>query len=445
MNKKAIAACAAALGLVFAAESSSAFTLYSEGKSAAFIADGYTEDLKQLNNDLYEAIKSYSTAPAEVSEESEAEDSTDVESSEALPEEEKPDTATPYTGLIDLTQEYHSKAAESGIELAGKLMDYDICLKKLKILIGRYDVRKENAERLAKLALTGECDSKEASDAKDEADSYYFDIKSLLFDISVLKTEIENITGETLRDDFDFNRVYMITDALKITDAGLNGLTQFGSLYVPEGVKLPELEEVDCSSQLNDAVQLYYALGAALREYISAAAAEKEGKNDLMLSQTTSEELRKLTEAKEDCFLAAAQAKADLSKALIALDNTSGNALTGAVMSSEEATVLNWTIPESVYGRGIWLAFRTSGGAALCPVSYPAGTYPIDEDDESKYTYTLKYDGKEIGRAACGAVCYIPGIEYKDGFNYAEINFFRDGILVGEYKVNIFTPYGKFE
>lgn len=445
MNKKAIAVCAAAFVFIFAAESSSAFTLYSEGKSAAFIAENYTEDLRQLNTGLYEAVKVYSTAPEEAPEATASEDSSDAESSAPQPEAEKPDTAGLYTGLLDLTQEYHLKTSEAGKELAGKLMDYDICLKKLKILISRYDARKENAERLSRLALTGECDSKEASDAKDEADSFYFDIKALLFDISVLKADIEGITGETLSDDFNFNSVYLITDALKIDDAGLNGLTQFGSLYVPEGVELPEYTAVDCTSQISDAVQLYYALGAALREYISAAAAEKEGKSDLMLGQTTAEELRTLTETREDCFLAAAQAKADLSKALIALDDISGNALTGAIISGEEANVLSGTLPEDVHGRGMWLAFRTSEGAVLCPVSYPAGTYPIDEEDESRYTYTLKYNGEKIGSAVCGAACHISGIEYKDGLNYAEIYFYRDGVFVGKYQVNIFTPYGKFE
>lgn len=447
MNRKAIAAIAAAVALFSVMGSASAYTLYSEGRNALYISGSYTDELRRLNEEMDRAVQDYPPKPEDETDKkektSEAGGTSEAGSTgEAVPEE-APDMAAVYTGLLGLTQEYHSETAKTGRELAFKLMDYDVCLKKLKILVGRYEVRKENAEKLAGMALTGECDAKTASAAKTEAESVYFDIKALLFDISVLKADIEEITGETLKDDFNFNGVYLITDALKIDAAVLTDWSQLTTIYFPEGMERAEFEVQDTSSQLSAAVQAYYALGSAMREYIAAEAAEKAGEKGLMLGQTTADELRMLTEASEDCFLAAAQAKAELSKALYELDAASGEGLTHGAISAEEVSVLSGTL-DSESGTGLWLTVRTSEGAALRPLSYPRGTCPVDEEDDASYTYTVKYNGRKLGGTYCGNACKIPDITYKDGLNYAEVYFYRNKILVGSYRVNIFTPYGKF-
>ena len=457
MNKKIISAAAAAVVFFSAAASSYAYTLYSEGMGAVSISAAYTPDLIRLNGELYEAVRTYSLTPPETAEQPEiavtgsdegtgsAEAGSSEEHADSREAEEAPDAAAIYTELITLAQEYHSETGKNGRVLAGKLMDYDVLLKKLNILIGRYDSRRENAEKLEKLALTGECDAKTAQSARDEAESLYYEIKALLFDISVLKSDIETITGEPIKDDFDFNSVYLITDALKLDPEAFVDRSQLGTLYAPEGAALAEYEAADCTSPLNTAVQAYYSLGTAMREYISAAAAEKEGRNSVLLGELTQEDLLKLTEAREDCFLAAAEAKAEFSKTLLALDEASGRAVSGTVISGQEAGILSETLPENARGVGMWLVLRTSGGTEFLPVSYPTGTYPIDEDDTARYSYKVTYDGSEIGSAVCGNFCTVSGIPYRDGLNNAQVDFFRNGVSVGTYRVNIFTPYGEFE
>ncbi|MGN1341302.1 MAG: hypothetical protein ACI4WS_13500 [Oscillospiraceae bacterium] len=487
MNKKMMVAAAAAAVFFSAAGSSSAYTLYSEGKSAEALSGSYFRELQGLNYELNEAVKNYTTTPPETTETQpeqtveatggaagsaeaqpgspqegapEAAGSAEAQpeppqeeapeaagSAEAQPEppqEEPPDAAALYTELIGLAQEYHSQTAKTGTELAGRLMDYDLALKKLKILISRYDNRKEYAQELEKLALTGECDAKTAQAAKDEADSRFYDVKALMFDISVMKSDIEGMTGEPLKDDFDFNSVYLITDALKLDGEALRDRSQLGTLYTPEGAEVPELEETDCSPMLNDSVQAYYSLGSALREYLSAVSAEKEGESLLKLGELTADELQKLTEDREDKFLTAVEAKGGLSKALLALDEALGKAVSGRIISPQEKNVLCGTLTDDDRGTGMWIVFRTIGGTELCPVSYPGGTYPIDEDDDAYYSYTIAYDGQEIGTAVVGASCRVSDIVYRDGVNYAEVTFYRSGVRVGTYWLNIFTPYGEF-
>lgn len=452
MNKRIISAVSAAVVFFSAAASACAYTLYSEGKCAASVSEGYTPELTRLNSELYEAVKTYSLTSSETAEQSEAipqcsaeETGSSEEQSEPQPPEEASDTAAIYTELLAIAQQYHDETAKTGRELAGKLMDYDVALKRLKILIGRYESRRDNAEKLERLVLTGESDTKTAQSARDEADDIYFDIKALLFDISVMKSDIESITGETLKDDFDFNGVYLITDALKLNCEAFTDLSQLGSLYVPEGIEPSKYEASDCTAPLNASVQAYYALGAAMRDYVTAAAAEKEGESGLLLDEMTPDELQKLTEAREDCFLAAAEAKVEFSKALLALDEASGRSVSGTLISGQEADVLSSTLPESVQGTGMWLVLRTSGGIGFLPVSSPEGTYPINEEDTALYSYTLSYNGQKIGSAGCGSICQMTGFSYKDGVNHAEAEFFRNGVSVGTYRVYIFTPYGRFE
>ena len=457
MNRKIISAAVAAVVFFSAASGSYAYMLYSEGMSAVGISSEYTPDLILLNSELNEAVRTYSLTPPETTEQpgiavtgtnevtGSAEAGNPEEQVDSAGTEEAKDAATIYTELIKLAQEYHTETGKNGRELAGKLMDYDVLLKKLNILLGRYEYRLDNAEKLEKLALTGECDAKTAQGARDEADSLYYEIKALLFDISVLKADIEAVTGEPLKDDFDFNSVYLITDALKLDPESFVDRSQLGTLYVPVGAALEEYEAADCTSPLNTAVQAYYSLGTAMREYISAAAAEKEGRNSVLLGELTRDELRILTEAVEDCFLVAAQAKAEFSKALLALDEASGRAVSGTVISGQEAGILSETVSENARGVGMWLVLRTSGGTEFLPISYPTGTYPIDEDDKARYSYKITYDDSEIGSAVCGNSCAVSEIPYRDGLNKAQVEFFRNGVSVGIYRVNIFTPYGEFE
>ena len=409
--------------------SANAYTLYSESKSATYAAGDYTDELTSLNRSLNEAIEQYTLNSDE---------------SSVPPEDDAPDTAGIYDELLALAQEYHLAVQQNGIELSCKLMDYDVMLKKLRTALTRYDRRSALVRELELIVRTGDASPKELSDAKDMADAVYYEIKSILFEISTMKAEIEEITGETLKDTFDFESVYLITNAAAVSSNTLSGDEALGTIYVPVGAEGAELPKQDHTAELNGAVQAYYDLGGRLRELITAAAQEKEAGEQYLLGQLSAEGLLAVTEMREDKFLAAAEAKAELSKALLALDVSSGRGVTEDYgISDGEVTALKQTIGGR-RGVGLWLVKQTKSGAALCPVSYPTDTLPKNENDQNRYTYSVYYNGKLIGSADCGTSCVLKSIEYKDGENTAVVGFYRNGSLTKRMTISIFTPYGEF-
>lgn len=408
--KRHIAIFITAILLCFVAVSSAgAYSLYSEGKSAAALTD-YPGQLSSLNRDLGAAV---------------GDDTTDAVSA--------------YEKLLSLAQEYHLKVREDGAALSYKLMDYDILLKRLKIAITRYDRMLTRVSELELLAKTGGVTQSELSAANEEVSSIYFNIQSILFDISALKSEIEGIIGERLRDTFDFNSIYLITDALSL--GTLNDNVTLGTICVPNGAQAAILPERDYTADLNNAISAYYDLGAALRELISAAAEVKSAEEQRRLGTITAAELNTFIERREDRFLEAAAAKANLSKALLALDISSGGGLVSGT-SFGEAAVLGRTVTSS--GTGLWIVKRTRNGAALSPVSYPSGTAPANENDSNRYTYSVFYNGRQIGSAMCGSDCALSQISYTNGVNTASVEFYRNGTLVNRLNIDIFTPYGVF-
>lgn len=430
MKLKYIAAVSAAAMLCLgAAQAVTAYTLYSEGKAAASITD-YTEELTSFNRSLTDAIAQY-TPNAD----------TQADGSE---QEEKPDTAAIYGELLTLSQEYHLAVRQQGVRLSSMLIDYDILLKRLRIALTRYERRTAQVNEMEILAKTGGVTQGELSAARDEAESAYYDIRSILSEISVLKTEIESITGETLKDSFDFDSVYLITDALTLSLDTFSDNVTLSTIYVPEGAESAALAERDPSAELNSAVQAYYQLGSAMRELITAASQLKDAEEKQRLGQLSAEELLTFTELREDKFLLAAQAKADLSKALLALDVSSGGSLTANYgISTEEISSLRQTI-SGTKGTGLWLVKLTKSGTAFCPVSYPNGTVPTSAGDSNRYTYSVYYGGKLIGNAESGSSCYLKSIAYRDGVNTAQVEFYVNGALISSWDISIFTPYGDF-
>lgn len=422
-------AIAAGIVVCFAiAVNSSAYTLYTREKAAAMINEQNSYKLSEINS-LFEAVLEQTKSP----ETSELERPEDFELAEL------------YTKRIELSQEYQAEIERSSRCLAEKLIDYDVALKKLRVLVSRYESKLENAKILETSIKTGECDEKTLSNAKNETNGIYLKICSLIFDISVIKSEIENITGETLKDDFDFDSVYFITDALMIKVAQSGYQPKFRTICQPARSEFAEYEAHDSSAEFASAVQAYYKLGETIREYLSAAADIKRGESSYRLGQISQSELAALAEAKEDKFLAAAQAKADFSKALFTLDENTGRGLTfDCGISSEEIEALRGTLTESRSGTGLWFCICSANGTMFCAASLPAGTYRSNENDTALYKYVVRYGETIIGSAPTGEQCMLSEISYEDGNNYAEVAFYQNDAEVGVYKLDIFAPYGGF-
>ncbi len=426
---------------VFTSVHCGAYTLYARGRAAAALEERYSAKLSEINSRFEEVLEQHELP--------ECSDSELPQASETEDSELEPPGNTALTELyaerIAITQAYRTELGKNGRELAEKLIDYDVALKKLRVQVCRYKSRREKAAALEILVRTGECDEKTFAAAKDEADGIYLGIRSLMFEISVMKSEIEKITGETLKDSFDFDSVYLIADVLAGSFSGLGDRSRVGSICQPDGSESEEYESPDSSAEFSSAVQAYYKLGEALREYLSAAAEVKAGERERRLGRLSEQELTELTEVKEDSFLAAAQAKADFSKALFALDESTGWGLTFSYgISGEEVTSLCGTLTKSRQGTGLWFTLRGEKETIFCMAALPAGTYRSDEDDTAIYKYTVRYGKKTIGSAFTGAPCVISEIPYESGENYAEVTFYRNDVKAGEYRLDIFAPYGGF-
>lgn len=410
-----------------------AYTLYARGRAAAALDERYSEKLSEVNSEFEEVLEQPEMPQVSESEDSEAEPSGNTALAEL------------YAERLAITQAYRAELGKNGRELAEKLIDYDVALKNLRVQVSRYESRRRKAAALEILVRTGECDEKTFAAAKDEADGIYLGIRSLMFEISVMKSEIEKMTGETLKDSFDFDSVYLIADILSGNLSDLGDRSRVGSICQPAGAETGKYEASDSSAEFASAVQAYYKLGEALREYLSAAAEVKAGERDRQLGRLSEQELTELTEAKEDTFLAAAQAKADFSKALFALDESAGWGLTfGFGVSGEEITSLCGTLTKSRRGTGLWFTVRGEQGSIFCTAALPAGAYRSDEDDTAIYRYTVRYGKKVIGTALTGAPCVLSEIPYENGKNYAEVTFYRNDVRVGVYRLDIFAPYGGF-
>ena len=426
MKKCIVILISAILFCSVAASTAGAYSLYSDGKAAVALTD-YPERLSELNLKLSEAL----TSSVESNE-------SDENDENAAANEASPDTAATYTELLALVQEYHLAVRVNGVDLSYKLMDYDVLLKRLKIALGRYDRRLARVSELELLAKTGAVSQADLAAANDEASTVYYDIRTILFEISTLKSEIESITGERLRDTFDFESVYFITDALKL--GTLSDNVTLSTICVPNGAEGAVFPKRDNSADLNSAVGAYNNLGAAIRALASAEAEVKNAKEQRRLGQLTAAEYNAVFEQREDRYLEAAAAKAAFSKALLALDISSGGGLVSGV-SSGEASVLRQTVANS--GEGLWLVKCTKTGVALSPVQYPDKTLSADTND-TDYTYTVSYNGTQIGSAVCGNDCKLAAVNYVEGVDTATVEFRRNGTLIKSFEIGVFNPYGVF-
>ncbi|MGN0650201.1 MAG: hypothetical protein ACI4KM_07175 [Oscillospiraceae bacterium] len=482
--KKRIAGILAVIAIIAAAAEASAYTLYSQNSAAKIAAQSITEELADINAQIAAAEKSYSPnadikylaeqeakqnepAPAESEQaesaptepapaeseptESALTESAPVEESEHIAEEsplgfDMKEFAGLYEKRLELSQQLMDDTAAQTNELIKMLMEYDISLKKLTLSNERYNRLKANAEKLYAEFRTGGCAYSDYEALEKETEKMYYNIKEQIFGIGVLKGEIEALTGETLTDSFDFDSIYLITDALALENGKLADMSQLSSIADPvltEEKEAEEQEAPDYSGEINSAVKAYYKLGTALRTYIEACEAYKIGCSDLKLERITAEQLLELQTTKEDEYLNVCAAKAEYTSALLDLDAAAGTALTYRYgMSGGLIGECRKVCDEESKGKGLWKVIECDGKRYFSVASYPM---LLDEYEDDYYGYyTVEYNGKQIGKANIGASCRLSAVKYKDGKNTARVTFYEANGRVYSYTVSVFAPFGGF-
>lgn len=423
MKKRFIAAI---LLLSLFSGSASAYDGYCENAAAKYVGSDYTLKLKDISERFDSTLK-------EPSPDTDGEDEAADSASEL---------AELYSQRIALFNEFSTQIDRQETSLAAALIDYDVLLKRLKQRLTDYGKYRSESEALSKLYQTGGCELSDVESKEKAADEAYIELKALLAEISALSSEVERLTGEPLPSDFDFDCAYFITDALKLDPDGLSGVLGAASLCVPEGAEEAEYDAPDITPQYNSAVECYYALGTALRAYISAVEQVKQGEEDFRLGMISSEVLAALIEARDSTYIAVTQAKANYSKVLTALDAACGGALTAELgVSDERAAAYRSAVSDMRKGEGLWLVGKTADGTFFSPVILPSGIYFGGNDAGS---YSVSYNGVQTGNSPIGQACAVSAAEYSDGCEYAEIVFYKNGAKAGSYYADVFSPYGEF-
>lgn len=408
MKKRVIAA--ALLLSLAAGINAAAYSGYCDSRAAVSLRSSYVAKLKVVGTEFDKAL---------------AEQEAETQLSEL------------YSERLALFNEFSAEVDALEYELAPKLIDYDMLLKRLKLLYEEYRELKAGSEKCAALFRVGGCGLSEVEACAKDTESKYFEIEALLFEISALKAEIEAATGQRLTSDFDFSRAYLITDAVSLDPKALSGAVAGVTLCIPEGAERTAFETADITEQYNNAVKCYYALGSAMREYISAAESVKEGEAQLRLGALTADGYSALLKQKTSSYMTASQARADYAKALLQLDRASGGALTaGLGVSSGRAAAYGAAVSDSRSGSGLWVMANSAEGIVLTVAELPRGVSPEEGDS---LTYTVHYNGRKISGGAA-----IPPQAYAQGCDYAVVTFYINGVSAGAYRLDVFSPFGEF-
>lgn len=404
----------------------SAYDSYCENIVVKNVGDDYTAQLKEISDCFDSTLK-------ELSSDTEGDDEASDSASQL---------AELYSQRIELFNEFSVQIARQETSLAATLIDYDVLLKRLKLRLTEYGKYRSEAESRSKLYLMGGCELSDIESKEKAADEAYIEIKAMLAEISALKSEVEKMTGGPLPSDFDFDCAYFIIDVLKLDPDGLSGILGAASLCIPKGSEGAEYDAPDITSQYNSAVESYYALGTVLKAYISMVEQVKKGEENLRLGMISSEALAVLIEARDSAQIAVAQSKANYAKALMALDSACGGALTaGLGVSGERAAAYRSAISDMQRGDGLWLVGKTANGTVFSPVILPHG---ISFGGNDTGSYSISYNGVQIGSSPIGQACTVSTVEYADGCEYAEITFYKNGAKAGSCYIDVFSPYGEF-
>lgn len=200
--KRRISAAAAVTAALLLTAHSAAYGLFCSDVTAPAMQES-SADLAEISAKFENALNAPETEPG---------------TSEAETAESRSETAAElYAARMELYNIFCSEHSAMEYSLAEKLINYDLLLERLKAGSELYSELKETAAEMSGKYLVGECTKAERDEAEKLRDDKYYELQSLLFDISALKSEIEAQTGETLSSDFDFSSAYLITDALKLS------------------------------------------------------------------------------------------------------------------------------------------------------------------------------------------------------------------------------------
>lgn len=419
--------------------SADAYNNFCDGLTVSSVGDEYPAQLKNIGTQFDICLEKLQKGTSDS-----VENTSGGESTSEVTSEESSDSAQLlkdlYTQRIEIFDEYTLELTTAEYDTAEKLIDYDLLLKKLELLYDEYKVLKEQSQKSSELFKTGGCDKSTVDSDKKAVESKYFDIQAHLAEIYALKTEIEAVTGTTLTSDLNYEQAYLITDVIRLNPNSLTRITGGASLCIPQGVELKQPEVSDITPQYNAALKCYYALGAAMREYVAAEDNIRKCEFSLKMGEATAEQLKAATDEKTTKYMDACTAKAELAKSLIELDRASNGSLTylNSISYARAAAYIS-AVSDAKSGSGLWLVGRTPNGIIFMPTLLPMNVVP-DKDDI--VTYKLEYNGEKI--AVAGGFCFIQPQNYKENCNYAKITYYINGKMVGVYKVDVFSPYGEF-
>ncbi len=401
----------------------------------------YCENIAAVKADSVKAaeLKAAGELFGQLMQQTEQEPATAESGTAEAPAEPEITAAEVYSQRLELFSGFMSGLSQSEVQLAEKLTEHDLLLNKVKLAASRYSEVKDEAERLAEQYRTGGCDKASADEAEKQRSEKYYELQSLLFDVSALQTEISTATGEKLTADFDSSQAYLLTDILQISAEELSGFT-FGTICAADGAEI-STEAADVTAQYNAAVQGYYSLGEKLRAYVSAAEEYKKAQSGFKLGSVDKAQLDSKQSEFEDARLDALEGKAEYSALLLSLDSASGGILTRSQPASAGIVdTLRAALPESGAGKGLWLVRRKGGEVQLEVKSYP---FSFDAEKDS-VKIEISYGGKTLCSAPAGAVCSFAEPEYISGEDSAVLTAYKNGKTAGSWRIDVFSPFGGF-
>lgn len=397
--------------------SSAAYGQYCEDISARAAAGEYSGQLREISTQFVHAL--------------EQQDSTS--------EAEGADIPGLYSGRLEIFGKFADSVSSQEYSLECSLIDYDLLLKKLELYTDRYSALKATSEEKARMYLVGECTRQESEKAEKQRSDMYYEIQSLLFEISSLKSSIEEITGETLRSDFDFDSLYLITDALKLVPEELSVWGVSGSVCAADGAEFPEAEQ-DVTTEYNAAVKAYYSLGEALRTYVDAAGNYDRIADEFRCGAATESQLKSSRTAFEDARYEALVRKGEYAKTLMVLDEVSGGKLSGCTVGSGLTAALSESLPEELRGKGTWLVRRNGDEVRLYVVRLPFDYDPEKDSVEVQ----VRYSGVPLYSGILGGSLDFRSPAVVHGDSHAVVEFRKNGKSVGSYAIDIYSPFGEF-
>lgn len=418
--KKQLAALFLTVAVLSGAASDHTYALYAEGRTVVISSEDYPTQLAEKNSAILPLQDTY--AP-----------NTEADASEFV---------QMYTERLTLLTEYTDSILKKSAELKIRLIDYDVALKALRLQIERYKDICAVSFEAESLYRLGSITKKELEAEQATREDAYHALRVAVYDISVQKAEIEQLTGEKLQDSFDFDSLYYITDVLKLNVSGLAGIAVSDTVCRPAGYAAESVAASDTAKELSDAVACYLAMSDPLRGYIAAKQHLQTVSENFMLGVAQYSELTAADHACDDAYLTVCTAKAELAKSLIRLDAALGGALISPyAVSSELISVYGETLCDEARGTGLFYVYRAGESRVLLPLVSP---HTVSEDEDYLITYTVSYGDTVIGSSKVGVGCVLSEAEYSSDEKYATVTFMRDSVVLGTYKIDVFSPIGGF-